>query len=127
MTQILPLGRSWIPTDGVPGSGMVGHFFLSRVEHIYMAGIFLCGVEELDRQSANHSLRFTGTAPVIGSDQGSNRFQAIGDLEAEYWREREIYLNDLEYDSDAWDRYERDHDRSMSQLRSQLFDNVSQK
>ena len=61
------------------------------------------------------------------SDRGSNRFQAIGDLEAEYWREREIYLNDLEYDSDAWDRYERDHDRSMSQLRSQLFDNVSQK
>ena len=61
------------------------------------------------------------------SDRGSNRYQAIGDLEAEYWKEREKYLNDLEYDIDAFERYERDHDRRMSQLRSQMFDNVSQK
>ena len=69
----------------------------------------------------------TVTELHLVSDRGSNRFQALGDLEAEYWREREIYLNDLEYDSDAWERYERDHDRSMSQLRSQMFDKVSQK
>ena len=55
------------------------------------------------------------------SDRGSNRYQAI------YWKEREKYLNDLNYDIDAFDRYERDHDRRMSQLRSQMFDNVGQK
>ena len=58
------------------------------------------------------------------SDRGSNRFQAYDDLEAEYWREREKYLNDLEYDIDAFERYERDHDRRMSQLRSQLWPDV---
>ena len=58
------------------------------------------------------------------SDRGSNRFQAYDDLEAEYWKEREKYLNDLEYDIDAFERYERDHDRRMSQLRSQLWPDV---
>ena len=37
-------------------------------------------------------------------DQSSCWSQTRGDLEVEYWRERERYLNDLEYDSDAWDR-----------------------
>ena len=61
-------------------------------------------------------------------DRSSTWSQTRGDLEAEYWRERERYLNDLEYDSDAWDRYKRDHDRRVSQLiMSQRFSNVSQK
>ena len=61
-------------------------------------------------------------------DHSSCWSQTRGDLEVEYWRERERYLNDLEYDSDAWDRYERDHDRHVCQLMmSQRFSNVSQK
>ena len=54
--------------------------------------------------------------------------QTRGDVEAVYWREHNRYLNDLEYDSYAWDQFNKDHDRRVSQLiMSQRFSNVSQK
>ena len=53
-------------------------------------------------REVNHEPTVPGLHLVPG--HSSCWSQTRGDLEVEYWRERERYLNDLEYDSDAWDR-----------------------
>ena len=99
------------------------------VDHITAENETTGMVVDLGSRGECREVNHEHTVPELHlvSDRGSNRYQAYDDLEAEYWKEREKYLNDLEYDIDAFDRYERDHDRRMSQLRSQMFDNVGQK
>ena len=96
------------------------------VDHITAENETTGMVVDLGSRGECREVNHEHTVPELHlvSDRGSNRFQAYDDLEAEYWKEREKYLNDLEYDIDAFERYERDHDRRMSQLRSQLWPDV---
>ena len=66
------------------------------VDHITAENETTGMVVDLGSRGECREVNHEHTVPELHmvSDRGSNRFQAYDDLEAEYWREREIYLND---------------------------------